>query len=64
MSDIRMTPITNPKAWRGETLAREASWIVTLTEAEIADIDRALATAKASGASARGRSSASTSRSR
>ena len=49
MSDVRMTPITTPKAWRGETLAREASWIVTLTEAEVADIDRALATAKASG---------------
>ena len=57
-----MTPITNPKAWRGETLARETSWIVTLTEAEIADIDRALATAKASGVRSR-ESSASTSRS-
>ena len=49
MSDICMTPITTAKAWRGEALEREASWIVTLTEAEIADIDRALATAKASG---------------
>ena len=48
MSHVRMTPITDAKAWRGETLARETSWIVTLTEAEIADIDRALATAKAS----------------
>ena len=37
MSDVCMTPIINPKAWRGETLARETSWIVTLTEAEIAD---------------------------
>src|SRR5258705_3138247 len=46
---VRLTPITDAKAWRGETLARETSWIVTLTEAEIADIDRALATAKASG---------------
>jgi len=44
-----MTPITSPKAWRGETLARETSWIVTLTDAEIADVDRALAAAKASG---------------
>jgi len=49
VSDVCMTPITTPKAWRGETLAREASWIVTLTEAEVADVDRALATAKASG---------------
>src|SRR4029450_4668687 len=48
VSLVRMTPITDAKAWRGETLARETSWIVTLTEAEIADIDRALATAKAS----------------
>ncbi len=54
VSDVRMTPITTPKAWRGETLARETSWIVTLTEAEIADIDRALATAKASRPAARG----------
>ena len=49
MSHVCMTPITSPKAWRGETLARETSWIVTLTDAEIADVDRALAAAKASG---------------
>jgi hypothetical protein len=49
MSSIWMKPITGPKAWRGETLASETSWIVTLTEAEIADIERALATAKATG---------------
>ena len=33
----------------GGRLARDTSWIVTLTEAEIADIDRALAAARASG---------------
>ena len=49
MSHVRMTPITDAKAWRGETLARETSWIATLTDAEIADVDRALAAAKASG---------------
>ena len=49
MSQVCMTPITNAKAWRGETLARETSWIVTLTDAELADIDRAVAAAKASG---------------
>ena len=49
MSSIWMTPIATPKAWRGEMLAPDTSWIVTLTDAEIADIDRALATAKATG---------------
>jgi Taurine catabolism dioxygenase TauD, TfdA family len=50
MSSICWTrPITGPKAWRGETLAREGSWIATLSEAEVADVERALATARASG---------------
>jgi hypothetical protein len=49
MSQIAMTPTTGPKAWRGDALARETSWIVTLTDAEIADVDQALATARASG---------------
>jgi Taurine catabolism dioxygenase TauD, TfdA family len=49
VSQVCMTPITSPKAWRGETLARETSWIATLTDAQLADIDRALAAAKASG---------------
>jgi hypothetical protein len=49
MSSIWMKPITGPKAWRGEALASDTSWIVTLTDAEIADIDRALTAAKASG---------------
>ena len=44
-----MQPVTTAKAWRGETLSRETSWIATLTPAEIADVDRALAAAKASG---------------
>ena len=44
-----MKPVTTAKAWRGEILSRETSWIVPLTPAEIADIDRGLATAKASG---------------
>jgi hypothetical protein len=44
-----MQPVTTAKAWRGETLSRETSWIATLTPAEIADVDRALAVAKASG---------------
>ena len=49
MSSIRMTPITGPKAWRGDRLAADTSWIVTFTAAEIAEVDRALAAAKATG---------------
>jgi hypothetical protein len=49
MSSICTTPITGPKAWRGSDLAGDTSWIVTLGEAELADLDRALAVARASG---------------
>jgi len=49
VSEIWMKPITSPKAWRGEALARDTRWIVTLSDAELADVDRALAAAKASG---------------
>jgi hypothetical protein len=50
MSSIcHMQKITTPKAWRGEDLARETAWIVRLTDAEVADVERALAAAKASG---------------
>jgi hypothetical protein len=44
-----MQPITSPKAWRGAELANDPSWIVTLTPAEVADIDHALSVAKATG---------------
>jgi hypothetical protein len=47
MSLVWTKQITTAKAWRGDVLARDTSWIVTLTDAEIADIDRALAAAKA-----------------
>jgi hypothetical protein len=43
-----MKPITGPRAWRGDALARETSWIVPLGDAEIADVERALAVARAS----------------
>jgi hypothetical protein len=46
MSSIRTTPITGPKAWRGADLATDPSWIVTLTEPELAEIDTALAAAR------------------
>src|SRR5438876_373636 len=49
MALIQTTPITSAKAWRGDQLSRETSWIVRFTDAEIADIDRALAAAKATG---------------
>src|SRR5262245_34023867 len=49
MSLIWMKPVAGPKAWRGEQLARDTSWIVTLTADEIADLDRALAVARTSG---------------
>ena len=49
MDLIQTTPITGPKAWRGADLARDTSWIVTLTDADIADLDRALAAARVSG---------------
>ena len=49
MGSICTTPITGPKAWRGADLAADTSWIVTLTDAEVADLDRALTTARASG---------------
>jgi hypothetical protein len=49
MSSIRMTPITGPKAWRGADLVTDPSWIVSFTAAELAEVDRALAAARATG---------------
>ncbi|MGH2385174.1 MAG: hypothetical protein ACRDGB_09030, partial [Candidatus Limnocylindria bacterium] len=49
MSTIWTQRIAGPKAWRGDELGAGTSWIVTLGESEIADIDRALAVAKATG---------------
>ena len=46
---ICTAPIPGPKAWRGADLAADTSWIVTLSGAEIADLDHALAVARASG---------------
>ena len=47
MSTIWMKPITGPKAWRGQDLVHDPSWILALSEAEITDIDRAVAAGKA-----------------
>jgi len=51
MSSIWMKPIESPKAWRGETLAGDPSWVMTLDSAEIAELDRALGVARATGRS-------------
>jgi TfdA family taurine catabolism dioxygenase TauD len=44
-----MKQVIGANAWRGETLSRETSWIARLTDAEVADVEQALATARASG---------------
>jgi hypothetical protein len=49
MSSICMTSITGPKAWRGDRLTNDPSWIVTFTDADIAEMERALAAAKSAG---------------
>ncbi len=47
MDTIWMKPITSPKAWRGAELSADGSWIETLGPDEVADLERALAAAKA-----------------
>jgi hypothetical protein len=49
MGSIWTQPITGPKAWRGADLSRDPSWVETLTAEELADVDRALGIAKATG---------------
>jgi hypothetical protein len=49
MSLVWTKPVTSAKAWRGDALAKDTSWIVRLTDADIADVDRALDAAKATG---------------
>lgn len=51
MGMIQTTPITGPSAWVSSDFAGDDSWIMQLTEAEIADIDAALASLKAAGKS-------------
>ena len=46
---MTFTPIQGPVAWTGTDLARRADWIHNLTADEIADIDRVIARAAASG---------------
>src|SRR5215470_530049 len=44
-----MKPITDARAWRGEMLSKDTSWIMRLGLGELADVERALAVAKAGG---------------
>ena len=40
---IRRTPIPGPAAWRGEDLRRDESWRIDLSDAEVAELERAMA---------------------
>ena len=46
-SIVHTLPVTSPKAWRGADIVNDPSWIWTLTPAEVADVDRAVAAARA-----------------
>jgi hypothetical protein len=46
---VRRTPIEGPAAWRGRELAASDAWRHRLTAAELEELDRALAAAKATG---------------
>lgn len=49
MGMIQTTPITGPSAWTAADFANDDSWIMRLSEAEIAEIDAALASLRAAG---------------
>lgn len=49
MGMIQTTPITGPSAWTAADFASDDSWIMQLSEAEIADIEAALSGLNASG---------------
>jgi hypothetical protein len=44
-----MTPLEGPAAWYGSEMATRSDWRVRLSEAQIAELDRALAVARATG---------------
>ena len=46
---VARDPIVGPAAWRGAEMARRSDWIVKLGEPQIEEIDRARATARATG---------------
>ena len=48
MTEIRTEPLLTPAAWTGPELAPRRDWIHALSPAEVADLDRAVAHARAS----------------
>jgi len=46
---VRRTPILGPAAWRGRDLATSTAWRSQLSSDDVAELDRALAVAKATG---------------
>jgi len=49
MTEILRTPVTHPSAWRGCDMARDRSWVLELTGAQAAELERAAESALASG---------------
>lgn len=49
MTEIRLRPIDSPAVWTGREMAARRDWLHVLTPAEIADLDRAVAHARAQG---------------
>lgn len=49
MQTILRTPVTHPSAWRGCDLAQDPSWVVRLSLAQAAELERAAGKALASG---------------
>ena len=49
MGSVWMEEVSGPVAWRGEDLQSDGSWMIHLTDAQLRDIDQALAAAKATG---------------
>jgi hypothetical protein len=45
--DVRREPLATPAAWRGADLPHRRDWVTTLTTADVAEIERALAAVKA-----------------
>jgi hypothetical protein len=48
---IPLTPVEDPALWYGRDMTRSESWIHRLTEAEIADVEQAIARVESSGLS-------------
>ncbi len=49
MTEIRTQPVASPAVWTGREMAARREWVHTLTAEEIADLDGAVACARATG---------------